>query len=191
MKVSLILRINFNFFEMKKHFLILLVFLSFLGLKAQQDFPNSWIGNYEGKLHIYTVDSIAMKIDMKISIQPTAEESVYQWKMTYIFKGNEDVRDYKLKVVDAKKGHFVIDENNSILIDSYFRNGILTSLFKVEDSFILSEYAKVDENLEFNLIAATDLAKSSGNQKINEETIPEVLSYPVNGRQKAILFKMN
>jgi hypothetical protein len=110
--------------------------------------------------------------------------------MTYIFNGNEDVRDYQLKVVDASKGHYIVDERNSILIDAYYRNGVLTSFFEVEKSFIISEYSKIGEEIHFDIISAKDSPNLSGDQQVNGETIPEVSSFPVNGRQKAVLIKI-
>ena len=176
---------------MRTNFYFLFCFLLvFNYAKSQTQFPANWIGNYKGELHIYTVDSIAMRVDMKLAIAPTENDSIFQWKMTYIFNGNEDVRDYQLKLVDASKGHYMVDENNSILIDAYYRNGVLTSFFEVEKSFIISEYKKVGEEIHFDIISAKNSPNLSGNQQVNGETIPEVLSFPVNGRQEAVLIKI-
>jgi hypothetical protein len=123
---------------------ILFLIISFFTtcVSAQSNFPTSWQGIYKGDLNIFTTDSVAMKVQMHLAIAPTENDSIFQWKMTYIFNGNEDVRDYQLKLVDASKGHYIVDENNSILIDTYYRNGVLTSFFEVEKSFIISEYTK-------------------------------------------------
>ena len=176
---------------MKKFVLISALFFLFQSiLLAQNNFPKSWVGSYRGQLHLYTIDSIAMRVDMKLDIAQTMNDSIFQWKMTYIFNGNEDVRDYQLKLVDASKGHYMVDENNSILIDAYYRNGILTSFFEVEKSFIISEYKKVGAEIHFDIISAKNSPNLSGNQQVNGETIPEVLSFPVNGRQEAVLIKI-
>ena len=173
----------------QKSLVFILIVCNTIFLHSQSHFPDTWTGHYEGTLEIFTVDSVAMKLTMKLDVQPVVKDSVYQWKMTYIFKGNEDIRDYELKIQDAKRGKYSIDEKNSILLDGYYRNGVFSSFFKVEDSFIISEYHKVDDVVYFDIIAATDKPISSGNQTVNEEAIPEVLSYPVNGRQKAVLYK--
>jgi len=167
---------------------LVFVFLSFNGF-SQESFPASWEGNYKGELQIYGVDSIAMRVTMKLDIEKKTD-SIYQWKITYDLKGKEDIRDYELKLVDAKKGHYIIDEKNTIAIDSYFKTGIFTSFFKVMDSFIVSTYTKKEDSIIFEIISVDGKNSiSTGNSEFEGKIIPEVNSYLVNGRQKAILIK--
>ncbi|MFK5957808.1 MAG: hypothetical protein QM495_02945 [Lutibacter sp.] len=154
---------------------------------AQETFPTSWEGNYKGELQIYGVDSVKMKVVMKLDILQKTD-SIYQWKITYDYKGKEDIRDYELVLIDKSKGIYKIDEKNTIVIDSYYRIGIFTSFFEVMDSFIISTYTKNREGIIFEIIATAGKNPSiTGNSKFKEETIPEVKSYLVNGRQQAIL----
>ncbi len=167
---------------------LVLVFLSFKSL-SQESFPVSWEGNYKGDLEIYGVDSIAMRVTMKLAIKKKSD-SIFQWKITYDFKGKEDVRDYVLNLIDAKKGYYVIDEKNTIVIDSYFKTNIFTSFFEVQDSFLVSTYTKKENSIIFEIISADGKKiTSSGNKLFEGETIPKVNSYLVNGRQKAVLLK--
>lgn len=170
---------------------ILFLIISFFTtcISAQSHFPTSWQGSYKGELHIYTTDSVAMKVQMNLEITPTKNDSIFSWKMMYVFNGNKDERPYELQIIDAQKGKYVVNELNSILIDGTYRNGIFTTFFEVEKSFIIAEYTKIENGIEFNLISAQNNPKSSGNTDFKGEKIPEVLSYPVNGRQKAILYK--
>ena len=158
-------------------------------LFSQTVFPKSWEGNYKGELQIFGVDSVRMKLMMKLDILQKSD-SVYQFKIIYDFKGKEDKRDYELKIVDAKIGKYVIDEKNTIVIDAFFKMDILTSFFKVMDSYIISTYTKINDELIFEIISADGKnPNSSGNAKFESEDIPEVKSYMVNGRQKAVLIK--
>ncbi|HSQ45294.1 MAG TPA: hypothetical protein VLM44_00080 [Lutibacter sp.] len=158
-------------------------------LFSQTVFPKSWEGNYKGELQIFGVDSVRMKLMMKLDILQKSD-SVYQFKIIYDFKGKEDKRDYELKIVDAKIGKYVIDEKNTIVIDAFFKMDILTSFFKVMDSYIISTYTKINDELIFEIISADGKnPKSSGNAKFESEDIPDVKSYMVNGRQKAVLIK--
>ena len=61
--------------------------LAFISIKtiSQETFPTSWEGNYKGELQIYGVDSIAMRVTMKLDIQKKTD-SIYQWKITYDLK---------------------------------------------------------------------------------------------------------
>jgi len=172
-----------------------LLFVSFLCLSisvsSQSSFPESWIGNYEGNLEIYAVDSIAMNLKMNLDIIKTEKDSIFKWVITYDFKGKEDLRSYELKVLDKQKGHYQIDEKNSIVIDAYFRNGIFTSFFSVSEVFILATYTmKKEKAIIFEIISAkTKAISTTGGTKNEEEEIPIVNSYLVNGRQRAVLKK--
>lgn len=91
-------------------------------------------------------------------------------------------------MVDIDRGVYQIDEKNTIVIDSYYKTGIFTSFFEVMNSYIISTYTKKKDSIIFEIIAANGKKLNiTGNSKFNEEDIPEVKSYLVNGRQKAIL----
>ena len=172
--------------------LILFTFLiGSFNMLAQESFPKSWEGKYSGNLEIYGVDSVAMKLKMKLDISKKTD-SIYQWKIMYDFKGKVDIRDYELVVVDTKRGIYKIDEKNSIEIGSYYKSGIFTSFFEVMNSFIISTYSKVEDNIVFEIISGDGKNTSvSGNTKLKNEDIPEVTSYLVNGRQKAVLKRIS
>ena len=158
---------------------------------AQQSFPDSWLGKYKGDLMIYGVDSVKMKLEMNLDILKTAIDSIYDWTLTYDLNGNKDVRAYSLNVVNKQKGHYRIDERNSIIIDGYLHNNnVFTSFFKVSNSYIVATYTKNENSLLFEIISGDErAAASTGNTISNGEEIPEVVSYLVNGRQKAVLRK--
>jgi hypothetical protein len=161
-------------------------------VNAQPIFPESWVGKYQGDLMIYGVDSVRMKVDMKLEISKTAKDSIYDWTLTYDMNGKKDVRAYSLKVVDHQKGYYQIDERNSIILDGYLHNNnVFTSFFKVSNSYIIATYTKKEDLLFFEIIAGDGEAVTiSGNTNQGEEEIPEVSSYLVNGRQKAVLQKV-
>lgn len=155
----------------------------------KDNFPKSWVGNYKGELEIYSVDSIAMTAQMNLDIVRKTD-SIYNWKITYQIKGKEDVRAYELQIVDSKKGHYIIDEKNTIKIDAFYRNRIFTSFFEVMNSYIVATYTKQNNQIVFEIISASGKkTTTTGNAKHDGEDIPEVKTYFVNGRQKAILVK--
>lgn len=155
----------------------------------KENFPKDWIGNYKGNLQIYSVDSIAMNLEMKLNIAKKTD-SIYNWTIIYDFKGKEDIRAYELNIIDTKKGHYLIDEKNTIKIDAFYRNKIFTSFFKVMNSYIVATYTKDNDNIVFEIISATDKnTTTTGNSTFKGEEIPEVITYFVNGRQKGVLIK--
>lgn len=175
----------------------LLLFILILGLNSckstsnlvvkKENFPASWVGNYKGNLQIYSIDSIAMKLEMKLDIIKKTD-SIYNWTITYNIKGKEDVRAYELHSIDTKKGHYIIDEKNTIKIDAFYRNRIFTSFFKVMNNYIIASYTKENNQIIFEIISANDKKTTiTGNTKHKGEDIPEVITYFITGRQKAIL----
>jgi len=157
--------------------------------ETQQIFPASWEGNYTGNLEIYGVSKVKMQLKMQLKIAKKTD-SLYNWTIIYEMKDKPvDVRAYELKVIDTKKGHYQIDEKNSIVIDAFLHNNIFTSFFKVMNSYIVAMYTQLDtETIVFEIISATNKKEIiTGNTTVDGEKIPEVITNFVNGRQKAIL----
>lgn len=177
---------------MKLIFKFILLFCFSLITYSQQSFPDSWLGEYKGDLLIYGVDSVKMKVEMELKIAKTQNDSIFNWTIIYNFKGKSDIRAYNLILIDRQKGHYKIDEKNSIVIDSYlYNNNVLTSFFKVSDSNIISTYVKKENDIFFEIISSkTKPISKTGNTRFNDEDIPEVLSFKVNGRQKGVLKRM-
>ncbi|MCB0458887.1 MAG: hypothetical protein KDC74_02575 [Flavobacteriaceae bacterium] len=160
-------------------------------LIAQSSFPDSWAGTYKGELQIYGVDSTRMKIAMQLDITAIQKDSVYDWKLTYDFNGTKDVRAYELHVVDTNKGHYQIDEKNSIILDAFLHTNTLTSFFSLIDSYIIASYTKEQDTIVFEIISGKyESIAATGSTEHEGENIPEVKSYLVNGRQRAVLTKV-
>ena len=172
-----------------KYLLILLSFF-FIEYSFSQSFPTSWIGHYEGNLEIYGVDSVLRTIKMNLDIEKTLNDSIFVWQITYQLDSTADIRKYELHVLDQEKGLFQIDEKNGIVIESYLKSDILTSFFSVMNNFIIATYAKMDDYIDFEIIVAnTKPVSTTGETKHEKEEIPKVETYPVQGRQKARLYR--
>lgn len=177
---------------MKLVFVILSVFFyGFGSLLAQESFPDSWIGNYKGSLEIYGIDSVKMKANMELKISATANDSIYEWYISYESNGKEDLRNYSLRLVDKKKGHYCIDEKNSIVLDSFLYNrNNLSSVFSVENNMIMVKYSFESDHIIFELWSVDQKKKSiTGKGVFDGNAVPEVSSYMINGQQRAILKK--
>jgi len=174
-----------------RYLFLLLVFTVSVG-QAQNKFTENWEGLYKGDLELYGVNDVKMVLKMELDIQKQSD-TLYQWKITYDYNGKKDVRDYSINCNDAEKGTYLIDENNGILIDAYYKNKTLTSYFEVLEYTILSSYEKTSDSLiTFDLFSMNSKKdRLSGGEKHNEEEIPEVKSGFVNGRQRALLYKHN
>ena len=169
-----------------KHILILCLSLSLNGFSQNNSFPNSFVGEWNGNLEIMGVDSVSMDIEMSLSIQPTENDSIYKWEMTYVlYDSIQDVRPYELILIDKSKGLYAIDEKNSIVMDAYYKNNTLTSFFSVMESFILFSYTLEGDSITVDVFSApTESITLTGG-----EEIPEVNSFKITGRQSAVLVK--
>jgi len=175
---------------MKK--LIILLFLAFsIGGFSQGCFPYGWFGTYEGQVEIFGVDSVARRVLMNLDIGPTENDSTFYWTITYGEGAKKDIRKYQMISMDNSVGHYVMDEKNGIKIESYLKNKVMTSFFAVSGSFIIVTYEKVDDGIAFSVISAkTEPVSKTGGEKFSDEEIPIVTTYPVTGRQRALLKKM-
>lgn len=154
-------------------------------------FPDDWLGYWQGSLEIYNHEGLAQKIPMAMDHQLTDTTDVYLWALIYgedLIKGR---RNYFLKVIDAEKGHYQVDEKNSILLNSYLIDNRLVSTFEVMDNVITSVYRLEGQKMYFEIYAnnAKD-ALVTGATIQDGEDIPEVESYKTTGYQRGILTRV-
>lgn len=154
---------------------------------STERFPQDWVGEYAGTLEILRGgDAVVQKIPMGLIIAPTEEDSVFTWQLIYGEDKTAGLRDYRLVIRDANKGIYAIDEQNSIVIDSYFFKGKLCCLFSVGGSLILATYEKQGDGISFEILATKDTAD---NFTGGVDSIPQVGNYAISVRQRAFLKK--
>jgi hypothetical protein len=173
---------------MKKIFCLLLLITATQFTIAQNKaaFPQSFIGNWKGQLQWMVSGKPTQTFTMQLRIQPTDSANQYTWQIIYGDAG-KDNRPYILKAIDTAKGHWVIDENDGIILDSYVHGNAIHGAFTVQGNTIVDNY--VIENgkmrVEFFSIKLGD-KKQSG--KGTEET-PFVDSYKISSYQTGLLIK--
>lgn len=148
-------------------------------------FPKSWQGNWKGELLWFrTGNKEPQKVNMELRIQPSAVAGEYNWHIIY-GKETEDSRPYVLRAKDSAGVHWVIDENNGIVLDQFWTANKFCGAFTVMSSTIFNNYWIEGDKLivEFFTIGAKPFSITG---KGTEES-PVVDSYKVNGYQRAIL----
>ena len=118
--------------------LILVAFCSSSAFGNSQ-FPNNWIGRWTGEAQIRSAEEIRQPLQMTLDIQATDDPDVFEFSLQY---EGEAIRRHTLVAKDRSAGHWILDENNGILIDSYYSNGVLRSLFLVNGKLIPFRYEK-------------------------------------------------
>jgi hypothetical protein len=168
-----------------KFFILLAVLGISPGLDAQTgSFPRNWSGDWVGEVNWYkTGEAIPSKVSMQLNIHPTFKADTWTWQIIF-GADTADNRPYKLIAKDSTGIHWVIDENNGIILDQYWVANRLCGAFTVGSATIVNNYWIEGDNLvvEFYSIASKPIATTGGTAKV-----PGVDSYQVAGYQKAIL----
>jgi hypothetical protein len=168
-----------------KNLLVFCLF-SLIGLFCfgQGKFPETFIGNWKGKMQWMVAGKPSQTFTMQLRIQPSDSAGQYTWQIIYGDSG-KDNRPYILKPVDTAKGHWVVDERDGILLDSYVHGNCIQGAFTVQGNTIIDNYCVENGQMqvEFFSIKLGD-KKQSG--KGTAET-PLVDSYRISSYQKGIL----
>lgn len=152
------------------------------------NFPEDWLGYWEGTLDIYNDKGLAQSIPMALDHSSTEADSIWTWAIIY---GEDTIagrRDYSLKVEDASAGHYYVDENNYILLDGFHRGNHFISTFKVQGNYLMTDYKLDGEELIFTIHFFPEKEiRTTGGTKQGEEEIPFVYSYKNTVLQEARL----
>ena len=164
--------------------LVLLLFLSLNSLG--QNFPESFVGKWEGKLNWYPSGKPMQTVSMQLFIFPDKNTGHFRWSLKY-GEGGTDNRPYTLKAVDSVKGHWCIDEHNGIILDQYWLGNKLQGVFTTGNSTIVNTYYIEAGKLIVEFISIN--AKPVSTTGKGTEEIPSVHSYFVKSYQRAVLSK--
>jgi hypothetical protein len=171
-------------------FLLLLLITAINSFSQTSSFPQSFTGNWKGTLTWSRPGKPSQTFTMRLNILP-ADSGRYTWQIIY---GDDpstslrvDNRQYLLIPVDTATGHWIIDERNSILLDSYWMGNTFIGAFTVGGNTISNQYWIDEEGLhvEFISYAVKPVATTGGTSK----DIPAVDSYKILSLQKGILQK--
>ena len=108
--------------------------------KLNLNFPDDWLGFWEGDLHIYDEMGLQQSLPMSLDNSITGVKGQFTWAIIYGTDSIAGRRDYLLKEVDKNKGHYMVDEKNGILLDAYLIDNELVSVFEVMGNSLTSTY---------------------------------------------------
>ena len=155
------------------------------------EFPYNAIGYWEGEISIFQDTGLVQKVPMALDIFEIGEAKEFAWHIIYNPGKEEDRREYLLIEVDKETGHYRIDEDNGIVLDAYLLDNKLISSFSVSNSTLQTINTFFQDDMVFEVIAGPQEAISTtGNMKVEGETIPPVESYRLTTYQRAILKKV-
>ncbi len=152
--------------------------------------PKAWHGNWEGRLYIYSASGPSMELTMNLVVTPTDSAHRLGWTITYLpddtTQMKVDRRPYELIGLRDQPNHFVIDEQNSILLDGYLLDQTLVSRFRVDQALLMITYTlQPDGQLRFEVFSGgMEPARETG-QEVAE--IDAVEAFKVGAYQRALL----
>ncbi len=161
--------------------------IQFVVAQNKAPFPKSFIGNWKGKLQWMVAGKPTQTFTMQLRIKPTDSANKYTWQIIY---GDDakDNRPYLLKPVDTAKGHWIIDENNGIILDSYVHGNAIHGAFTVQGNTIVDNY-KVENGKMYVEFFSIKLGEKKQSGKGTEE-IPFVDSYRISSYQTGVLTRV-
>jgi len=156
------------------------------------DFPASWQGDWAGELQIFTSEGLKQSLPMQLLIQPIENSTDYSFSIIYGVDVEAGLRSYVLKTIDASKGLFAIDEQNSIMIDAYFLGETLVQRFEVMGNLLETIIEKRGDTLEWKIFSGSiKPSNTTGDTVYEGDTIPPVKTFPMKVLQKCIMSKID
>lgn len=173
---------------LRSAFLVLFILVfSVVGTAQEPSFPQSWQGQWKGILNWYKAGAdTAVPVNMELHILPGDSAHTWSWKIIYQAP-QTDQRPYTLKLKNAARKHWVIDEHNGIILDQFFVADKLCGSFSVGSSIINNCYQLQGDSLvvEFYTMGLQPL-NTTGK---GTEDSPAVNNYAVYAYQKAVLYR--
>lgn len=113
---------------------------------GQVNFPEDYIGQWEGDLEIYSGNKMIMEVKMSLLIDETTQKDTFLYNLVYQGAGQEpDIRNYLLIVEDRELGKYMIDEQNTVVLPMQMFGKKLVSSFVVEGSIVHFIYNLLDD----------------------------------------------
>ena len=126
---------------------------------------------------------------MSLTISPN--DSSWDYTLIYDRPNAEqlDQRNYTLIVVDESKGHYAIDEHNSILLDGYLYGNCFYSPFGgMNTELVMRVCREGPQELSYEITSAhAEPTRVSGGEVIGNDTIISINSYEIFNLMRARL----
>lgn len=161
--------------------------ISIQAQSCNKTFPECFIGNWKGSLQWTVAGKPVRTFTMELRIQPADSANQYTWQIIY-GDAKEDNRPYLLKAVDTAKGHWVVDERDGIILDSYVLGNCIQGAFTVKGNTIVDNYCIEDDKMTVEFFSIK-LGEKKQSGKGTDET-PYVDSYRMAGYQKGVLTRL-
>jgi hypothetical protein len=157
------------------------------GQSAEKSFPASWVGKWKGTLTWYQGQQQRQDVPMELHILPGDSTDHYNWHIIY-GTNQQDKRAYMLKPFNKQRGHWLIDELNSIVLDHFLIGDRLCATFSVGGNTILNNFQVRGDSMmvEFYNYLEKPIVITGG----GDTTIPKVKTYGIRSHQFGVLHRL-
>lgn len=150
------------------------------------DFPADFFGMYTGTLQISS-EKGGQNIPMEFHLLATDSVGKYTYTLVYGEGETKQVRAYKLLEKEKEKGHYSVDENNGIILDTKVLYNRMYTLFEVNNTLLTTFITLEADHMIFEIIATSKSNKRVTYAENEDKT--KVISYPITTIQRAVLKK--
>jgi hypothetical protein len=148
--------------------------------------PASFTGAFDGTLKVYSADGkLAQEVPMRIEVEPGEPGGAQPFRLIYGDPTTASPRDYEMTPVAGSANHFVHDEKNGILLDTYLVGESLYSQFEISGVRIDSRFRLEGDDLVSEMVTFGVTAERDSRPSGDSTTV--VRSYPLRGVQLARL----
>lgn len=150
---------------------------------------SDWHGRWQGEVSTVDGTGKSTPFQMELNIQPTENPEILEWSIIYDGTAGRSVRPYQLHVVNAKRGQYVIDEQNGIRLSATLLGDAVCFHFSTGGSRIWGTYGldSAAKQIKFELFVGSEDEESD----TGGGTVPIVRTLPPQSRQTAILHRVS
>ena len=158
-----------------------------LSLVSKAQLPSDWLGHYKGELTSVNLEGKESRFDMELIISEDKDSS---YNFTIIYASGEVRQERAYQLIPDGKNHYLLDEQNGIVLDISQGKDRLVSFFNVQESYLHVCYIFTKKGMRFELTSSVKGKTNAKTTNENGEDIPAVYSYKTTSFQFAALKKL-
>ncbi len=150
-------------------------------------FPDDWLGKWNGELKVYSSQGLVQVVPMALNIANTDSADRIAWEISY----GDEPRHYQIVIRDTAARFFSLDEGNGIDLYSRLLGNTLLTRFAVNGQLQDCEFTLRSRNvLEMELHDSDDKPRfGSGYAIMNGDSLPQVKVFDMQSLQRASLHR--
>lgn len=155
-------------------------------------FPTAYEGKWSGQLAIFTARGKVQSVPMQLHILPI-DDTTFTYTIYYGADLKAGKRDYLLRKGRRGDNHWVIDEQDGILLDNFYLGGVLHGPFSVSGNALTSSLELRGDQLIYNIISgpiAIFRASEATSIESGKEEVYEVKTFQIRNFQRAFLNRL-